>query len=115
MARGLPALTGVRPGGDAGSMFSRNPAQRSHGEATAHERLTFADPAVPARACCCPAMPIVKVSMPPVPGRPYPVDLWLCGHHYRASLAVLDAAGAMVEFVGDFENQFLREPAIATA
>jgi len=25
------------------------------------------------------------------------VDLWLCGHHYRASLAALLAAGANVE------------------
>ena len=73
----------------------------------------FADLAVPARACCCPARPIVRVSMPPVAGRPYPVDLWLCGHHYRSSLAALDAAGALAEFVSYPENQFLREPATA--
>jgi len=35
--------------------------------------------------------------MPPVPGRAHPVDLWLCGHHYRASLAALCAVGATVE------------------
>ena len=29
-------------------------------------------------------------------GRPHPVDLLLCGHHYRASLAALHAAGAAV-------------------
>ena len=35
--------------------------------------------------------------MPPAAGRPHPVDLWLCGHHYRASAAALDTAGARVE------------------
>jgi hypothetical protein len=35
--------------------------------------------------------------MPPTAGRTHPVDLWLCGHHYRASLAALLAAGASVE------------------
>jgi len=34
--------------------------------------------------------------MPPAPGKPEPVDLWLCGHHYRASSAALAAAGAGV-------------------
>jgi hypothetical protein len=32
--------------------------------------------------------------MPPVPGRPHPTDLLLCGHHYRASRQALAAAGA---------------------
>jgi hypothetical protein len=53
--------------------------------------------------------------MPPVPGRTRPVDLWLCGHHYRASVAALDAASAMVEFLGDPANGFAREPAAAAA
>jgi hypothetical protein len=35
--------------------------------------------------------------MPPTAARPHPVDLWLCGHHYRASLAALLTAGARVE------------------
>lgn len=51
--------------------------------------LAFAE-----RGCCCPARPVVAVVMPPVPGRPYPVDLLLCGHHYRASELALLAAGA---------------------
>jgi hypothetical protein len=54
-------------------------------------RLTPAD-----RACCCPARPVVTVVMPPVPGRPHPVDLLLCGHHYHASRVALYAAGAAV-------------------
>jgi hypothetical protein len=33
------------------------------------------------------------VVMPPAPGRPHPVDLLLCGHHYRVCQA---AAGATV-------------------
>ena len=55
------------------------------------------DPLVPMRSCCCPARPAVKVVMPPTAGRRHSVDLWLCGHHYRASLAALLAAGATVE------------------
>jgi hypothetical protein len=35
--------------------------------------------------------------MPPTESRPHPVDLFLCGHHYRASLTALWAAGATVE------------------
>ena len=49
------------------------------------------------RACCCPARPVVRVIMPPIPGRPHPVDLLLCGHHYRISRPVLAAAGATVD------------------
>jgi hypothetical protein len=48
------------------------------------------------RACCCPARPVVTVIMPPAPGRPHPVDLLLCGHHFRLSQAALTAAGAAV-------------------
>jgi hypothetical protein len=48
------------------------------------------------RACCCPARPVVTVIMPPAPGRPHPVDLLLCGHHFRVSRAALTAAGAAV-------------------
>ena len=48
------------------------------------------------RACCCPARPVVTVIMPPAPGRPHPVDLLLCGHHFRVSQAALRAAGAAV-------------------
>jgi hypothetical protein len=48
------------------------------------------------RACCCPARPVVTVIMPPAPGRPHPVDLLLCGHHFRVSRAALTAAGATV-------------------
>jgi hypothetical protein len=32
--------------------------------------------------------------MPPAPGRPHPVDLLLCGHHYHVGHAALPAAGA---------------------
>jgi hypothetical protein len=46
------------------------------------------------RACCCPAWPVVQVTMPPTAQRPHPVDLLLCGHHYRMSRDALAAAGA---------------------
>jgi len=39
-------------------------------------------------------MPAVTVIMPPTAARRHPVDLLLCGHHYRASQAALRAAGA---------------------
>ena len=48
------------------------------------------------RACCCPAQPVVTVIMPPAPGRPYPVDLLLCSHHFQVSRVALKAAGAAV-------------------
>ena len=51
---------------------------------------------VAARACCCPARPVVTVVMPPTANRPHPVDLLLCGHHFRVSQAALQAAGAAV-------------------
>lgn len=48
------------------------------------------------RACCCPAKPLFRVVMPAIAGRPEPVDLLLCGHHYRAGKATLESAGAAV-------------------
>jgi hypothetical protein len=45
-------------------------------------------------ACCCPAKPVAVVVMPPAPGRPEPVELLLCGHHYRVSARALSEAGA---------------------
>lgn len=32
--------------------------------------------------------------MPPTASRPSPVELWLCGHHYRVSRQALAAAQA---------------------
>lgn len=52
--------------------------------------------ALPDRACCCPARPVVKILIPPSPGRPHAADLLLCGHHYRVSRAALARAGAVV-------------------
>jgi hypothetical protein len=37
---------------------------------------------------------VVRAIMPPTPDRPHPVDLLLCGHHYRVSRQALAAAGA---------------------
>lgn len=74
-------------------MFGRHPAF----SAPAQEWRPATDPEVPSRSCCCPARPAVKIIMPAVPGRQHPVDLWLCGHHYRASSAALLVAGAEVE------------------
>ena len=72
-----------------------------HRTARAREQLVAElERAVPldvaARACCCPARPVVTVVMPPTASRPHPVDLLLCGHHFRVSHASLRAAGAAV-------------------
>lgn len=79
-------------------MFHRQAARSA--SRTGHPELVLpggpAGPAVPTRACCCPARPLVKVMMPATRSRRHPVDLWLCGHHYRASRAALAAAGARV-------------------
>lgn len=50
---------------------------------------------IPGRACCCPAKPLVRAVMPASDAHPA-VDLWLCGHHWRASRAALAQAGAAV-------------------
>ena len=57
-----------------------------------------AGPASPGdQACCCVARAVVRVTMPPGPGRPDETELLLCGHHYRVSRAALAAAHAQVE------------------
>lgn len=59
---------------------------------------------IPGAACCCPAKPQVKVLMPATASRPYPVDLWLCGHHWRASREALTRAGATVYDISSPES-----------
>ena len=60
-----------------------------------------AEPAPPprpeSRACCCPGRPVVRVIMPAAATRPRTVDLLLCGHHYRVSLAAAMAAHGTIE------------------
>jgi hypothetical protein len=78
--------------------------------------LTVAD-----RSCCCPARPAVTVIMPPAPGRPHPVDLLLCGHHYQVGRAALhtadatvyDEAGVPIMAGGSEQPPARREPAAA--
>jgi len=84
MHAGLLHLHTARPGEAPGTRRSRRARDFIDWRA-----LRLAD-----RACCCPARPAVIVIMPPGPGRPYPTDLLLCGHHYRASRQALAAAGA---------------------
>jgi hypothetical protein len=66
-------------------------------EALPLEELGLLEPEVPSRACCCPAKPAVRAMMPPAQGRPHPVDLWLCAHHYLGARGALDTAHATVE------------------
>lgn len=89
--RSLPLGMGWR---EASDMFKRYAAES---EFPSLEEPSLTDPSVPSRACCCPARPVVRVTMPPTADRAYPVDLWLCGHHYRVSLHALLAAGAKVD------------------
>lgn len=69
--------------------------------------------AVTDRACCCPAMSVVRVVLPPTLVRPHPTDLLLCGHHYRVSRQRLAALNATVERLpgaaGDAVALFLPE------
>jgi hypothetical protein len=50
----------------------------------------------PGHACCCAAPPVVKVVMPVTRHRDHNVELYLCGHHYRASRTALGDAGATI-------------------
>lgn len=52
----------------------------------------------PAHACCCTAIPVVRVLLPPTEQRPDSVELYLCGHHFRTSRAALAEAGATRTF-----------------
>ena len=65
----------------------------SHSQAVAATALS--GPA--GQACCCVARAVVRVVMPPAPGRPHETELLLCGHHFRVSRDALSAAHARVE------------------
>jgi hypothetical protein len=45
-------------------------------------------------ACCCAAGPVVQVVLPPAEARG-PVELLLCGHHFRASREALTGRDAV--------------------
>ena len=45
------------------------------------------------RACCCPAPPSV-IAVIPANDHRVPVELLLCGHHYRQSRRALETIGA---------------------
>jgi hypothetical protein len=78
--------------------------------------------AVADQACCCVARAVVRVIMPPAPGRPHETELLLCGHHYRVSRDALSAAHAQVrelhasaEATGAWFNDGHDRPAYAAA
>jgi hypothetical protein len=48
------------------------------------------------QSCCCTSRPAVRAVLPATPERDHPVDILLCGHHYRRSSARLADAGAWV-------------------
>lgn len=98
--------------GKAGDMFRRNAVAD---EVRGPEDFRFTNPAIPSRSCCCLARPAVKVIIPPAAGRPHSVDLWLCGHHYRASMAALARARAVVEDLTPPESLPQDDRAVAPA
>jgi len=59
------------------------------------------------RACCCPARPVVRVTMPPTATRRHSVDLLLCGHHYRVSCKALAAVNATVTELSEMSGNRL--------
>jgi hypothetical protein len=75
--------------------FHQSPAGPAPLFPTAAQAGPVAGPAD--QACCCVAKAVVRVVMPPAPGRPHETDLLLCGHHFRASRAILAAARAVVQ------------------
>lgn len=77
------------PAGTAARRETSDPVPGSPGPAASE------DP-VPDRSCCCLARPAARVIMPAGGSRAEPVDLWLCGHHLRASRRALDRSGAEV-------------------
>ena len=92
-----PFLT-VRAPGDAEAMNTRfHRAEQAEGAAGLFSPAAQAQPGPADQACCCVARAVVRVVMPPTPGRPYETELLLCGHHYRVSRASLVAAHARVE------------------
>jgi hypothetical protein len=68
--------------------------------------------AVAGRSCCCSARPQVKIIMPASAARPHPVEMWLCGHHYRVSQAALAEAGAAVQTVVHDASDWLTTAAL---
>ena len=63
--------------------------------AAAAERISPSPPEF--HACCCPGRPVVRAIMPASVTRPRPVDLLLCGHHYRVSQKAITAAHGTVQ------------------
>jgi hypothetical protein len=74
----------------------RSPDGQNGGTSPGDQADWSGAPALGDRACCCPARPVVRVLIPPASARPHPVDFLLCGHHYRASVPALAAAGAVI-------------------
>ena len=100
LAAGPAALPAALPRRDPDPMKGwfahRDFADRDAADLGKLDDLLPSPPHVVADRACCPARPVVTVIMPAAPGRPHPVDLLLCGHHFRVSQAALTAAGAAV-------------------
>ena len=82
--------------------------------AAAAERIPPSPPEF--HACCCPGRPVVRVIMPASVTRPRPVDLLLCGHHYRVSQETITAAHGTVQVLpersADAATALLIKPAV---
>jgi hypothetical protein len=85
--------------------------------AAAAERIAPSQPEF--HACCCPGRPVVRVIMPASVTRPSPVDLLLCGHHYRVSQEAITAAHGTVQVLpersADAAAALLINPAVRSA
>jgi hypothetical protein len=88
-------------------------AQASSGQLADAPELTDSPASYPSQACCCPARPMVKVFMPATATRTA-ADLWLCGHHWRASRETLSGSGAVVYELAPAEAEAaVRQGAVA--
>jgi hypothetical protein len=77
--------------------FGHPAGQRATTAAQLHDdTIDSSRPVILGPACCCPANPVVRVTMPATAARPHRTELLLCGHHYRVSRQALAAANATV-------------------
>jgi hypothetical protein len=78
-----------------GTLQFTTAASPDGGAATAWPLLR---PAIPPsqHACCCPARPLFQAVMPATRSAHVPVEVLLCGHHYRRSQATLRGMGSAI-------------------
>lgn len=78
------------------SALAADSTTKRHDGSPVSVRLRHDPMAADARACCCPADPVVQVIIPWAEGRAGETDLLICAHHLRTSMVALRRLGAVV-------------------